>query len=217
MEPMRVTIHLIAPMCCPPHPIHLDGVLSAMRVARAQRDGAADAWAFEHDLPLERMQSRSGQWVFKAGILRGEPIMAPHTMLMTSKFSPARVAEHLSANLFETGQTRINPAGGHFKSSILTESVQWFSALRADAVGDLRAVSELLADLQFLGARRSLGMGRVSHVLVEPCEEACWQDRALPTDALAEAAGEVVLTHGALRAPYWRRTDHQAILLPIDP
>lgn len=217
MTPLRVTIRLGSPWVVPRHPLHLDAVLAALRVQEAEDAGDPNPYEVQHDLPLERYTAPSGEWVFRAGILR--PLShqgGTFLVTMTGRANLIAIAEDVSDGLVKLRSGSINPAGGPFRSSIFNLHAQWVDTLFAEAVGDPDRIGELLQRLEFLGARRSSAMGRVLSVSVDPINEARWHDRVLPEDADLELSRPMALAMGNLRVPYWRRTTVQPVLSPLD-
>lgn len=162
MKPFRVTIQLAGPMIIPKHPIHLDGLLAALHVQALEEAGHPSPWDEQHNLPLERYVTQSGEWVFKASMLRGSPLIEPHLYMITSRTDTARVADDIEAGLLKCRQARLNTSTGPFKSGLQNLHTVWVKELHADAIGDIPAIEKLLQRLEFVGPRRGLGMGRVA-------------------------------------------------------
>ncbi|EMO4361379.1 TPA: hypothetical protein ACRMYO_006182 [Pseudomonas aeruginosa] len=215
MKPFRVTIQLAGPMIVPKHPIHLDGLLAALHVQALEEAGHPSPWDEQHNLPLERYVTQSGEWVFKASMLLGVPIVEPHLYMITSRTDATRVAEDIEAGLLKCRQARLNSSTGPFKSGIQNLNTTWVKELCADGIGNLPAIDKLLQNLEFVGPRRGLGMGRVAAVSIEETAEARWMNRHLPLDADIDNSTSLIPQFGALRPPYWEKTAMTVISSPM--
>lgn len=217
MEPLWVIIELERPLALGTRPMHLDGLLSFARVEQAAEDGETDPWALQHDLPLERYTSPSGQWCFKASLLAPCPASEPFTVLLTGRIEAARVVQDRETVLDTGRTTKINPAGGYFKGSIFNQSVQWVDRLVASAVGEKAEIERLMQRITAVGRRRNIGFGAVRSVTVLPSsDEEAWSWRTLPSDADFEPAVTMALSDGNLHAPYWKRASAVESIEPID-
>ncbi|AXZ89115.1 MULTISPECIES: hypothetical protein [Pseudomonas aeruginosa group] len=209
-----MTIQLAGPMIIPKHPIHLDGLLAALHVQALEEAGHPSPWDEQHNLPLERYVTQSGEWVFKASMLRGSPLIEPHLYMITSRTDTARVADDIEAGLLKCRQARLNTSTGPFKSGLQNLHTVWVKELHADAIGDIPAIEKLLQRLEFVGPRRGLGMGRVASVALEETSGAQWTNRHLPLDADVDASTSLIPQFGALRPPYWDKTAMTTIVSP---
>lgn len=216
MKPLRVHITLRTPMMEPGNLFHLDGLLAALRVQRAEADhGAVDPRDWQHDLPLARYTSPSGSWVFQASVFRlkreGEARLWP----ISGGINTTTAAEHRAAGVLLLRSGKPNPAGGHFKGSFFNKPILW-TELEAWCIGDKAQVESLLSECRQVGGRRGTGFGRVETITVEEVDEAAcrWFDRALPADYSGPGQEELVGMIGGLRPPYWDRTLHEPMCVP---
>jgi CRISPR type IV-associated protein Csf3 len=216
-ESMRVTVELSTPMQLPEHPIHLDGVLSALRVQCLEEAGHSDPWSEQHSLPLVRYVAPDGEWCFKASLFSRVPAMEPFFSPLAYRINLAQVAEDRASGLLALRSAKANTAGGPFRAGIHLKPMAWLLKLEAYAVGDVAAVQELLAGLKFIGPGRSRAAGRVSAVTVEHVPEASlrWAQRALPAACDLPLPFAVALCAGTLRAPYWKRRSATETLFPV--
>jgi len=217
MQPLKVTITLRTPMIEPEHPIHLDGLLGALKVSEAMRHlgESIDPRQHHHDIPLERHEGGAGQWCFKASVFSAGSITRHGLWMQTGRLSLTEAARHREEGWLALRAAKANPAGGPFKTSIYHEPVM-LADLGAFCVGDLEGVAALLATCRQIGGRRGVGFGQVREITVEPvtAEQCGWQQRNMPADsALADTHA---LAIGSLQAPYWDRRVHQPVLAPTN-
>lgn len=217
MESMRVTVELSAPMQLPEHPIHLDGVLSALHVQRLGEAGHSDPWSEQHSLPVARYVAPDGEWCFKASLFSGMRAMEPFFLPLAYRVNLAQVAEDRASGLLTLRSAKANTAGGPFRAGIHLKPMVWLPKLEAYAVGDVAAVRDLLAGLKFIGPGRSRAAGRVRGVTVErvPEESLRWAQRALPAACDLPLPFAMALCAGTLRVPYWKRRAATETLLPV--
>ena len=218
MKPLRVTITLASPMMEPGHAFHLDALLAALKVKQEGcLDTGADPRACHHDLPLERYQSPSGEWVFKASAFTFQKEIAPRTWLMSGGLNATLAAEHRNSGVLKLGSNKPNPAGGHFKGSVFYKSLLW-TELVADCVGDAAGLQELLDLCDQVGAKRGTGFGRVKTITVDPVslEECQWARRVMPADFDGPDVRGYARVMSALQPPYWDRSLHQPALMPLE-
>jgi CRISPR type IV-associated protein Csf3 len=215
-ESMRVAVELSAPMQLPEHPIHLDGLLSALHVQRLEEAGHSDPWSQQHSLPLARYVAPDGEWCFKASLFSGVPAMEPFFSPLAYRANLAQVAEDRGIGLLALRSAKANTAGGPFRAGIHLKPMAWVPKLEAYAMGDVAAVRDLLSGLKFIGPGRSRAAGRVHAVTVEhvPEESLRWAQRALPAACDLPLPFAMALCAGTLRAPYWKRRLATKTLLP---
>ncbi|MBB4861735.1 CRISPR type IV-associated protein Csf3 [Pseudomonas nitritireducens] len=218
MLPLKVTFKLRNPMVEPGRAIHLDAVLSAMRVDAAELEGISDPNLVQHDLPVERYNSPSGEWVFKASALKLVR-QSPTTLWMhTGRSDMVMAAEDRASGFLKLRGAKPNPAGGPFKASKFNLDIV-FADLVGYVVGDRAGIEALLSDCQQVGARRGTGFGWVESISVEEVSlaECAWYNRSLPDDfeGVEGVQLDLVRRVGALRAPYWKKTAHTVVLAPL--
>jgi CRISPR type IV-associated protein Csf3 len=215
-QPFKISVRLDRPIHVGGHPVAADGVLSALVVEAAAADGHPDPWSVQHELPLERHTTASGQWVFKASVFRPQAPDMPYSFSMVSRVDAHQAAYDLERGVFQTKQVTPHIGGGAFKMSFFPVLAQWAEAWEAHAVGDIDVVRELLGGLTHLGGRRGIGLGAIRSIEVIP-EEAnvLWTDRALPSDFEGETARPMAGAMVTLAAPYWKRSNAVEALLPM--
>lgn len=218
MKPLRVSITLKSPMSVSSHALTLDGLLSGLVVRRAEDGGHADPYSVQHDLPLDRYESPSGDWVFKASRILGEQQGEVFTSMLTSRFNAMTVLRDMDDGLVQSKRAYMQTDGGYFKSTLERMHLRWMSTLSAYAVGDEDAVRDILSDLRYLGGRRALASGTVRSVSVEvvPDDECVWWNRPMPVDTdIALDRVTFAPDWGTLHAPYWKRSQQTEIITPI--
>lgn len=217
MATLKVTIRLSTPMAEPGELFHLDALLGALRVVQErQRQGdGINPRDYHHDLPLERYESASGQWVFKASAFRLQRLCESSNWMQTGRLNIAEAARHRAEGFLRLRAAKPNPAGGPFKTSLYHFPLAW-ADLTAYCVGDADAISALLADCKQVGGRRGVGFGQVSEISVEAVPEAeCrWFIRALPEDADCVDLSQYAMAVSCLAAPYWDRGRQQVAWVP---
>lgn len=217
--PMKVTIKLQAPIIVGEFPQHLDGVLAGILVRQAEDRGDENPWAAGDSLPLEKYVSPDGEWVWKASMLRpSNRLTEGFPITMTSRINLQRAAEDRDSGLLLLRSSKPNTAGGPFKGSIFAETAQWIDELVAFAVGDIDAVQEILANLEFIGSRRAQCFGRVASFKIEPEDGAgplAWAHRTMPIGSDLAFPQSMQLAVGNTRAPYWLGTTKKSVLTPV--
>lgn len=221
MEPIKITISLRRAMVTPNHLLHSDALLSGLHIEQleANANQAIDPDKHQHDLPIDRYYSPSGQWCFKASafLLHKEPGSE-----LQNRFTTRRVSENLAAELIGQGvlqarQSKPNRAGGHFKMGLSSYLSGWYQAT-AFMIADKAKVKNLLSDLRNLGAKKAINSGEIESVKVESVTESeCfWQMRALPSDFDEAIDKQISLCKsvGNLRPPYWKKSNYQLVLEP---
>lgn len=218
MQPLRIELTLISPIVCPQRPIHLDADLAALRVEEEgdlRGDAMAD-WSSQHDLPFERHDTDDGSWFFKASIFDFAPIDGRQNVRMIR--APGRTEAAIDqGRIFNSKGDVWHVGKGPTKGYLMAQPVQWCPTAYAYCIGDGARVSELLSRATSIGPMRRNGWGRVSGftVAVDPDAHDQWRRRNLPMnspDALQTGHAPGV---SALHAPYWERSDHRAVLIPI--
>lgn len=217
MATLKVTISLVTPMAEPGELFHLDALLGALRVAqerRRQGDGI-DPRRYHHDLPLERYESASGQWVFKASAFRLKRLSESINWMQTGRLNITEAARNRASGFLRLRSAKPNVAGGPFKTSLYHFPLTW-ADLTAYCVGDVDAIRALLADCSQVGGRRGVGFGQVCGVVVEeiPEEQCSWFWRAMPEDAEGLDLSQYARAVSCLAAPYWDRAQQTLAWVP---
>jgi CRISPR type IV-associated protein Csf3 len=218
MVNLKVTIDLSNPMMEPGDLLHLDALLGALRVsrARAEHGDAINPRDYHYDLPLERYQAPSGDWVFKASAFKLKRQLPNQMWMQTGRLSIVEAARHRQSGFLQLRAGKPNPAGGPFKTSIYHRPIVQ-AELTAFCVGDQQGIEALLSECRQIGGKRGVGFGQVAGFKVEPVAETdCpWSWRALPADADPRlVTSEHARCIAAIRGPYWDRTLHVEALAP---
>lgn len=210
MTPIIVRATLAGAVMMPEHPVALDALLMAAWASRndlpplGMRDG--DSVAIPDDaIPIAR--SLCGR-LYLASVAQYEPEEYERRFL-TRRF-PMAEAQALGG----PSMKRAHPSQGLTKGSRIPQSM---THLRGDAMvwyalGKLDAVRQLLEPVQYVGKKRSVGLGRVVRWDVHECEP--WNGfpvididgrplRSLPLDWPGLGAHRV--EDRVLAPPYWER------------
>lgn len=193
----------------PEHPIALDALLMAAWSARenlaplAFRDGETIGIPAEA-IPLQR--SACGR-IYLASV--GQYEMEAHERRHLNRRFPMLEAQSLGSDAVR----RVNMSAGACKgyripmqmTHLRNDAMIWY------ALGNIDVVRDLVSLVQYLGKKRSVGLGRVASWTVGPCEP--WEGfpvllegrpmRALPRDW--PGLGEHRIEQRVLAPPYWER------------
>lgn len=217
-EPLRIDIKLSTPMLVPGDLFHLDALLGALKVKEVERRlrTAFNPRDYHHDIPVDHYTSKGGDWVFKASAFMAEPELSGFTWMQSSRINLSVAAQHRDSGLLKYRAAKPNPAGGPFKTSIQYQEMMW-ARMKAFCIGDKAAITELLGFCRQIGGRRGVGAGQVSSIAVTSvaADECLWHLRAMPSDWEGANTDQWASSVGALRAPYWDRTEHGLISVPI--
>lgn len=221
MEPIKITIQLRRPMVAPNHLFHADALLAGLKVEQAEQEAgcAVNPEDHQHDLPIERYHSPSGEWCFKASAFN---LVMEEGSILQNRFATRRISEPDAADLIQEGlvqtrQSKPNRAGGNFKMGLSSYLCGWYKAT-AYLVADKQKIEQLLSGLTNIGARRGINSGEVESVKVEsvPEKECLWQRRALPFDFDQEVDESIALCKAVacIRPPYWNKGAYRMVLEP---
>lgn len=217
-QPMKITLHMQGPWVESDQPMHLDDLLAAMRVAKEEevQGEGFNPRQYNHDLPLERHEVASGDWVFKASMLIAGDRLKRISWMQTGGIDLEVAAQHRAYGYLSLRADRVVTAGGPFKRQLFHLPITYSTHLYGYAVGDIEAVRELLGRCKAVGARRSTGFGVVDSITVEPvdADQCAWQHRHLPVDGVKPKG--YALAYGGLVPPYWDRVLHSTIYKPLD-
>ncbi len=218
MKPFRVLIKLSSAMVVPRQPLHLDALLSALRVARDEDKPGFDPSLIKDDIPLDRYHSPSGEWCFKGSAFRLIRHAPSFMWMLTGRADLPAIAEDRHSGFLRLRQNEVSTAGGPFKST-KTDLEVVLADVEAFGVGDIDAVRDMLSECKQIGARRGIAFGNIASVHIEEvAEQECrWQWRVLPFDAnTRELDVEASYAIAGLRAPYWDRLTHVKVAIPVD-
>lgn len=238
MKPLRVTIKLAEPIAASTFPRLLDGLLAHCAVEDALTfcDDENDQRPLRElgdELPLQRVEG-CAEKVWKASAFM--PVgritddcsvdhfsVTGHTQirklirrsdvheiarLTGLGFIPAR---GFDPDKPKHGAIQLDTARGLLKESAITYALKHVHAIEAWCIGEQDHIEALLTHVEFLGAKRRLGHGKVQSIEVVEDERAnrLWELRPLPMDAKTSSAAPACLDRIPAflppRAPYWDR------------
>lgn len=217
MAPLKVSIAISTPMVMPTDLFHLDALLGALRVGQAEREhGNIEPRDWHHDLPVERYVCEDGDWVFKASAFRLVAESDLQLWMSTGRTNLNNLADHREAGI-TTSANKVPNNGSFFKSTIARTPIIW-ARLEAFCIGDKNKIEELLAGCCSVGGKRGTGFGRVQSITVSEVEsnDCHWEYRALPAGYPIRYWSEYAVALSALNAPYWDKTAHRPVLIPLD-
>lgn len=232
MQPLRVTVRLGTPIARGAYPMLLDGLLAyavvenEMSMADDENDprllselakalpfkktaiGGHDIWCASAWMPVGRVDA--------AGKLCEDSVSgATEPRLLTRKSDVHAIAMHIESGLIHAkgiDPNNIAPkagvldtARGLFKNTSMTYGLKAVWALEAWCIGDRDLIEQYLATIEFIGAKRRLGHGRVESwdVSLDDRAEALWRLRPLPRDTTADSKTSGVPMPLPLCSPYW--------------
>lgn len=214
-EPLIVTARISGAISLPWAPIALDGLLMW---AVAQRLNLPPLIAGEPAAQLEIPIAREPDGRFHLSSLSEQAVEERELRYINRRFP------------LEQGQTlgnrklrRISISAGAQKSYRLPMETQHLVEDRLTwwCVGEREEIAALLAEVHFLGKKRSTGLGQIREWTIEPC--AAWPGfpvlrdgaplRALPPDWPGLAPG-VDIQMRVISPPYWDRTREEECAVP---
>lgn len=207
---LRVVFELNRPMRIPENPIHLDALLAWAVVDEATEAGHPDPWSLQHELPLERHSSaNASQWCWKASMLVARPTSIQFMANRTRGQDGLLISKAM--DVLAAPPNTLPQGSGRYKQFLLSDPLQWVSALTAWCIStDRDRLESLLRRVRHIGKLRAIGAGRVSNLEIHPGEDAGqWMCRAMP-----EPMPGYLPVHGALRPPYWDRSARSITYLP---
>lgn len=204
MTPLHTTATLVGPIGLPYQPIALDALLGAALCLREGIDPAATA-AECAILPIPLAVELEGRYYLaSAAVGTVERRALGHTHQRFPVDQAQMFGREMGTIKITAGATKSYRIPRE-ESYLVDDRLEWW------AVGDLEVVRDLLGWVTHLGRKRSVGLGRVAHWTVEPCEP--WGDgfptvrdgvplRTLPADhPMVDADWPRQL--GVLAPPYW--------------
>lgn len=214
-EPLIVTARISGAISLPWAPIALDGLLMW---AVAQRLNLPPIIAGEQIAPLEIPLAREPGGRFHLASL-SEQVVEERELRYINRRFPIEQGQTLGNRKLR----RIQINAGAQKSYRLPMETQHLveDRLRWWCIGDRAEIQGLLAEVHFLGKKRSTGLGQVREWIVDACE--AWPGfpvlrdgaplRALPPDWPGLAA-DVDIQLRNLSPPYWDRTKETECAVP---
>jgi CRISPR type IV-associated protein Csf3 len=235
MKPLRVEIHLVEPIVPSSFPRLLDGLLAhcAVEDALSYADDSDTRPVRElgENLPLAQLEGCDPKvWKASAFMPIGRITAtgdvdhlsvtgATHLRMFNRKsdvFEIARLtglgflsSRGLDLNNPQHGALQLDTGRSLLKESHITYPLKMVHAVEAWCIGDQDHVEALLNHVEFLGAKRRLGHGKVRRISVAEDERAddLWALRPIPASALpptrAHACQNRTLFRVPPRAPYW--------------
>lgn len=233
IQPLHVQIDLASPICIGPVAPSLDGVLAWAKtqdeLQLCDEDDPRHIRDLANHLPLDHVEVDAAR-VWKAsffipkGRIRSDGTVdalafTGHSQsrlatrksdvvelsrLIADGFIPVR---KLDPNNIAPFAHQLQTDGGLLKNYLFLYHLKNVSALEAWCVGDPTAIEDLLrSHVDFLGANRRLGHGKVKNIVVREDQKALqlWRLRPLPKSAHdASSSGDRVVLSLPLRPPYW--------------
>lgn len=236
MRPLRVEIHLVEPIVPGSFPRLLDGLLAhcAVEDALMLADDETDTRPLRElgdELPLAQVEGCDAK-VWKASALMPigritdtgdvDPysVSGPTQLRMLNRrsdvFEIARLtglgflpARGLDLKKPQHGALKLDTGRSLLKEAHITYSLKHVHAVEAWCIGDPDHIEALLNHVEFLGAKRRLGHGKVRRISVvdDPRAEQLWALRPIPLDAISLPEPSACRDKAAFRlpprAPYW--------------
>lgn len=200
-QPLRVVFDLSTPVAGFAHPLHLDSLVAYAAVEQAMRQPDLDPTqtklelvdAVCANLPIAK-EIHGKQFCYQASVLRPTKVGVHQTRM----FTRVTDIEHMSYQ-FEKGELtglsnreigpfskHIDTSSGPYKNTLEYYPTRMVSQFEAFVVGDLAYLDAYLNPsngfIQYLGAKRRLGHGKISGFKIEVCNQAAerWKERIMP-------------------------------------
>lgn len=171
--PLKVefTIRNGSPIREPKHLIHLDALLAFAAVERSMAKGAED-FSAQEKLPLDTITHKDAiHPVWAASALHYEPAMK-ELRYWSRKTIVESVARAQGDGYLRIRGDKLSTSSGPWKSYSEFEPLIHVRTLTAWCIGDKAQVEDLLADIRFIGKRRSKGYGEIATLTVSTDEAA---------------------------------------------
>lgn len=249
MRPLRIELHFAEPIGTGGFQPLADGLLAwcatEEALAWAEPDDPRSIRELANDLPLERAPVDGG-FVWKASawmpvgrvgaqerIDLGAPSGPTQMRMLTRKSDVCEIARLTGDGVIVArGFDRERPAPyalaldtarGLLKNTLITYPLKSVAAIEAWCIGEQDVIETLLSShVDFFGAKRRLGHGRVRQIVVTPDERASrlWRLRPLPEELVAcepeaPACIERARVMMPLRSPYWDRASFSSQWAPV--
>lgn len=197
MEPLRIEFKLSSPMTEPVYPIHLDALAAWAAVEEAKAQGDPEPLLAQEDLPFAR---EAGVWC--ASALQLESLDAPFTVAQTKRTDPLKFSDALYNGALKKAPNKLDLSRGAWRQALYFTQCQQVSRATAWCLGDRNRLEELLSRIDYLGAQRRNGRGRIVglELVDDPSATERWRERLL-----AEPADGFIPMHGVSSPPYWDR------------
>ena len=197
MEPLRIEFSLSSPMTEAPYPIHLDALAAWAAVEEAKAQGDPEPLLAQENLPFAR---EAGVWC--ASALQLERVEAPFTVAHTKRTDPLKFSDALYNGPLGRAPNKLDLTRGPWRQALYFSQCQQVSKATAWCIADRERLEELLSRIDYLGARRRIGRGRITalEIVEDPSATERWRERLL-----AEPADGFIPLHGVSSPPYWDR------------
>lgn len=205
MRPLLVTAHLASAFVAQdPWSPHLDAVLAYEVLRRLwgdefysrnpQREELVDP-----ELPLARVE-RDGEWWWACSC----PEYAELGQYL--KYVHGRFDDHHARYIAPMKARKVETAGGRYKDMRLPMVCRIAERIDWHVVGKSASLLDLLADVDYLGKKRGIGIGQVLRWEVVPEAENRSGQRWVPAP---DGRGQVM----GIRPPYWHPAQQRACVL----
>ena len=198
MEPLRVEIVLSSAMTEPEHPIHLDALVAWAAVDDAREKEFPEPLSAQDELPFDQV---GGVWCASALLM--DYASPAFTVALTKRTDLSHISDALQSGDLKSAPNKLNLNSGPFRQSLYYNQCRHVRKASAWCVADRERLQELLGRINYLGAKRRNGRGRVSRIEVFADDTATtrWRERILPT-----AEEGYLPIRSVVRPPYWDRS-----------
>jgi CRISPR type IV-associated protein Csf3 len=197
MQPLRIEFRLASPITEPVYPIHLDALAAWSAVEAAKAKGDPEPLLAQGNLPFAR---EAGVWC--ASALQLESVDAPFTVAQTKRTDLLKFSDALCNGPLKKARNKLDTTRGPWRQSLYFTQCRQVSTAKAWCMGDRDRLEELLSRIDYLGALRRIGRGRITalEIVDDPRAAQRWRERLL-----AEPAEGFIPMHGVSSPPYWDR------------
>jgi len=200
-QPLKVIYTVSTPVAGFSHPMHLDSLVAFAAVEFALRQPGLDRLRPKIELVNEvcaklpiAIEHRDGKFCYQASVLRPVKV-GTHQARMFTRVTDTEHMCHQVEKGDLTGLTKheigpfgklINISSGPHKNTLEYYPTRMVSEFEGFLVGDLDQLDSYLNPssgfIQYLGAKRRLGHGKISDFKIEVCAEASvrWKERIVP-------------------------------------
>lgn len=220
MEPLRIEFRLNGPWCPPHGGVHLDGLIawavkedSLSNASGITGTGAEPDYAtIIADLPFEKHESPHG-WCWKASKLVVIGYFGQERRYLTAKTPVHDMAQAIGNRVVEEkGGSIIDTVRGLGKNAALYYTLEHALGFEAYCVGDHDALSELLQEIEAIGAKTRLGHGslrpyddgKLFRITADATAQEKWKRRNAP-ERLRE---DMIPAVASFQPPYWKGKDY---------
>lgn len=197
MEALRIEFELASPMTEASYPIHLDALVAWAAVEAAREHGDPEPLSAQDHLPLAK---DGGVWC--ASALHLERVDAPFTVAQTKRTDMQQFSEALYGGVLKKAPNKLNLGQGPWRQALYFSQCQQVARATAWCVGEKDELLQLLSRVDYIGARRRNGRGRVVRLVIQPDASATdrWRERIM-----ADRQDGYVPIQAVTSPPYWDR------------